>query len=371
MPLKIKTFDVALFIAPIIFMVTSVAVIYSLVFQTTDESLAYKQGIIAMIGMALMAITCFADYRFFKSTSWMFYLLGMALLIIANVAGRVAGGAQSWLSLGFFQLQPSELSKVFLIFSLSAFFSNKIGQLRWKDIFISVLILTPMLGLILTEPDFGSGLVVVFIYLVLLFSTKPSKSKMVMIIGLVGAISMIILLSSMNIAPFKSLLRDYQRERIVTFFQPDLDPYGSGYNVRQAQISVGSGGLLGKGLGRGSQSQLQFLPEPHTDFIFAGISESFGFLGAGIFLILYFYLILRILSIAFVAQENFGMLVCLGAAAMFIFQVLINIGMNLGLAPITGITLPFLSYGGTSLIISLFMIGIVQSIFIRHKKISF
>lgn len=371
MPIKIKTFDIALFIAPIVFVVTSVAVIYSLVFQTADESLAYKQGVIAVIGLIFMAITCFADYRFFKSTNWIFYLVGIILLVLANIAGRVAGGSQSWLSLGFFQLQPSELAKVFLIFSLSSYFSNKIGQLTWKNILVSLLIVAPMLGLIMTEPDFGSALVVVFIYLVLLFSTKPSKSKILVISGFMVALAIIILMSAMNISPFKSLLRDYQRERIITFFEPGLDPYGSGYNVRQAQISVGSGGLLGKGLGRGSQSQLQFLPEPHTDFIFAGISESFGFLGAAIFLLLYFYLISRILSIAFIAQENYGMLVCLGTAGMFIFQVVINVGMNLGLAPVTGITLPLLSYGGTSLIISLFMIGIVQSIFIRHKKISF
>lgn len=371
MPTKIKTFDITLFIIPIIFLVTSVAVIYSLVFGTADSSLAFKQGIIALIGLIIMSVVCFADYRFLKSTSWVFYLIGIILLIFVNFFGKVAGGAQNWLTLGFFQLQPSEVIKMILIFSLASLFSSHVGKLRWKDIIWSLIILLPILALILKEPDFGSALVIVFIYIVMLFVAKPSKAKMALFLGIFSLLIGILLLSALNISPFKGLLHQYQRERFITFFDPGSDPYGSGYNVRQAQISVGSGGLFGKGLGRGSQSQLQFLPEPHTDFIFAGISESFGFVGATVCLLLYFYLISRILSIAHLAQDNFGMFICLGTAAMLLFQVIINIGMNLGLAPVTGITLPLLSYGGTSVVVSLFMIGLVQSVFIRHKKISF
>ena len=166
-------------------------------------------------------------------------------------------------------------------------------------------------------------------------------------------------------------MQDYQRNRILTFVDPNLDPYGKGYNVKQAQITVGSGGILGKGVGRGSQSQLRFLPKPQTDFIFSGIAESFGFIGSVVLIGLYTYLIMRIVAIGNLARDNFGMLICFGVAAMFLFQVLVNVGMNLGLAPVTGIPLPFSSYGGSSLVAYLFLIGLVQSIFIRHKKISF
>ncbi|HOX41769.1 MAG TPA: FtsW/RodA/SpoVE family cell cycle protein, partial [bacterium] len=142
-------------------------------------------------------------------------------------------------------------------------------------------------------------------------------------------------------------------------------------NVKQAQIAIGSGGILGRGLGRGTQSQLQFLPEPHTDFIFAGIAESFGFVGALVVLLLYGFLMLKLYDCAHLAQDNFGTLVVMGAAAMFFVQIVINIGMNLGLMPVTGITLPLLSYGGTSVFVSFFALGMVESVFIRHKKISF
>jgi len=178
-------------------------------------------------------------------------------------------------------------------------------------------------------------------------------------------------LSSLKVYPFGGLLQDYQRNRILSFIDPNLDPYGRGYNVRQAQITAGSGGVFGKGLGHGSQSQLQFLPKPHTDFIFSGVAESFGFLGTMVFLLLYLYLIVRIINIGNLAKDNFGMLVCFAGAGMFLFQVLVNVGMNLGLAPVTGIPLPFASYGGSALIAYLFLIGLIESVYVRHKKISF
>ena len=371
MPIKIKTFDFSIIIPTIVFLAIGVAVIYSLVFSTVDEGLGLKQAGIGLIGLATMLLLSFVDYRFFRGTAWVFYILSLILLILVLLVGKTTNGAENWIDLKVFQLQPSELSKIFLIFSLGAFFSNKIGNLRWRDILISFLLVLPVLGLILAEPDVGTAMVIVFIYFVMLLIARPSKLQTGAIAISLFALISVGSLAYLNIKPFGQLIQDYQRQRIAVFLDPNLDPYGRGYNVKQAQITIGSGGITGKGLGKGSQSQLQFLPEAHTDFIFAGIAESFGFFGCFFLIFLYCYFIVRIVSIAQIALDNFGMFLGFGIASMFFFQALENIGMNLGLLPVTGIPLPFLSYGGTSLLVSFLAIGIMESVFIRHKKLSF
>lgn len=371
MPKKIKTFDILLPLIPILLLVLSISVIYSLVFNSSENDLSYKQGIFSIIGIGVMGGISFVDYRFFKSTSWIFYLLTIILLIYVDFFGIAAGGAMRWIDLGFFQLQPSELAKIFLIITLASFYAGKIDKIRWIDIIFALLIFLPTILLVLKEPDLGTGLVLSFVFVVLLFSAKPTKVQTVLISLTIFFAVAVLIMSTFNIAPFGRLLQDYQRSRILTFIDPDSDPYGRGYNVKQAQITVGSGGIYGKGLGHGSQSQLQFLPKPHTDFIFAGIAESFGFLGVVVILSFYAILTFKIISIGNIARDNFGMLVCFGSAAMLLFQIMVNVGMNLGLVPVTGIPLPFASYGGSALVAYLFLIGIIQSIFIRHKKISF
>lgn len=368
---KIKTFDIILPLIPVLLLVISVAVIYSLVFGTGEAGLAFKQGVSAIIGLALMAIISFFDYRIFRSTSWIFYLITMALLVYVDFFGHAAGGAMRWIDLGFFQLQPSELAKVFLILILASFYSSKIGKLTWKDIFVATIIFLPTLGLVLKEPDLGTGLVLVFIFIVLLYASKPNKVQTFVITMAIVTFAVVLVLSSLKVAPFTGLLQDYQRNRILTFIDPNLDPHGRGYNVRQAQIAAGSGGIFGKGLGHGTQSQLQYLPKPQTDFIFSGIAESFGFLGTMVYLSLFIFLIIRIINIGNIAKDNYGMLISYAAAGMLIFQIVVNVGMNLGLMPVTGIPLPFASYGGSAILAYLFLIGLVQSVYIRHKKISF
>lgn len=371
MPIKIKTYNIILFIIPVIFLMVSIAVIYSLVFGTADANLPLKQIISSAIGILIMVIVSFVDYRFFKVTSWIFYIATIFLLVFVDFFGKAAGGAMRWIDLGFFQLQPSELAKGFIIIVLASFFSTRIGNLKWRDIVASLLIISPPLALIAKEPDLGTTLVLCFIYIVMLYFAKPTKLQASIITTCIIITSLVIVMSALNFGPFGKLLKDYQRNRILTFIDPKLDPYGKGYNVRQAQITIGSGGIFGKGLGHGSQSQLQFLPKPQTDFIFAGISESFGFLGTAVFLGLFSYLIMEIVSVGHIARDNFGMLLAFGVIAMLVFQVSINVGMNLGLAPVTGIPLPFSSYGGSALIVYLFLIGLLQSIYARHKKITF
>jgi len=371
MALKVKTFDITVAVLPIIFMAVGISVIYSLVLGTNSEGMAIKQGVIALIGIGAMLAVSFSDYRFFRGISWITYLITVILLVLVNYFGKTTNGAMNWLDLGFFQLQPSELAKIFLTISLSSYFAPLIGKVKWSHIFYSLLLLAVPLVLVLKEPDLGTAVVIMFIYITILLLAKLSFSKIAIIFSIIAAVFTIGILAYLNVKPFGAILHDYQRDRITVFLKPDSDPYGRGYNVTQAKITVGSGGIIGNGLGKGTQSQLQFLPEPHTDFIFAGIAESYGFLGSFVLLGLYCYFIIRIIEIGSLARDNFGMLIVSGIAAMFFCQVLISVGMNLGLLPVTGIPLPFLSSGGTSLLISLFAVGLVESIYIRHKKISF
>ena len=371
MALKVKTFDLSIAIIPIIFLAVGISVIYSLVLGTNNDGLATKQAVIALIGLAVMFFVSFSDYRFFRGISWITYLISLVLLVLVNYFGKTTNGAMNWLDLKVFQLQPSELAKIFLIISLASYFAPIMGKIRWRNILMSLLLIAPPLALVLKEPDFGTAVVIVFAYIVILLLSKPSASKVIIISSIIAVVFATIVLAYLNVKPLDKIFHDYQRKRIEVFLNPDIDPYGQGYNVKQAQITVGSGGIIGRGLGKGSQSQLQFLPEPHTDFIFAGIAESYGFLGTFVLLGLYCFFIIRLIDIGAMARDNFGMLMVLGISAMFFCQVLISAGMSLGLLPVTGIPLPFLSYGGTSLLVSLFSVGLVQSVYIRHKKISF
>lgn len=365
---KFRYIDLVLIIIPIILVALSVALIYSLVFSSDDKALAFRQIIFVLIGLAAMVSFILIDYRSLRSLWWVFYLISIFLLIIVDLFGQVSGGAMRWINLGFFQLQPSEIAKMSLIIALAAFFSGRVGKLQIKDyVWSLILFIIPFL-LILKEPDLGTGMVVAFIYFVLIFYTRPSKVQFASIVILSLSFLSVFVLSVFNVGFFGKLIQPYQRERIETFLNPEKDPYGQGYNVRQAQITIGSGGLFGRGLGQGSQSQLKFLPKPHTDFIFAGVGEALGFVGSALVIILYGFLVFRILSIASYSEDNFGMLVSAGTAAMFLFQVIVNIGMNLGLAPVTGIPLPFLSSGGTSMVVSYAMLGIVQSVYIKYRQ---
>lgn len=366
---KLYSIDFSLYLIPIILSALSVALIYSLVFSTEDAELALKQGMFALLGIGSMVVFSLIDYRSLRSIWWVFYSISIVLLGIVDLFGMAAGGAMRWIDLGFFQLQPSEIAKLGVIISLAFFFSTRIGRLSLKDYIWSFLMVVLPLVLIMKEPDLGTALVVIFIYLASLVVSKPSTKQIVIISLTLAMIFSIFMLSVYKIGPFQGLLKDYQRKRIFIFVDPNLDPLKDGYNVRQAQIAIGSGGLLGKGLGRGSQSQSKFLPKAHTDFIFAGAGEALGFVGSGILVLMYIYLVTKLYSVAKVARDSFGMLLAIGVGAMIFFQAVINIGMNLGLAPATGIPLPFLSNGGTAMIIYFALIGIVQSIYIRHKRL--
>lgn len=368
---KLRSLDFPLFITSILLTFAGIAVIYSLVFAESESNLALKQLIFFAVGLIIMLAIANFDYRIFSGASWYFYLGVIALLVIVDFFGKTTGGATRWIDLKIFQLQPSEFYKFVSIIFIAAFLSRRIGRIRIADIIYMFLMLLPPLFLILIEPDLGTALVIIFSWFVMIIFSKLSTKQYIFIFGSLAALVAIFLLSVYKIEPFAPFLKDYQRDRIETFINPSRDLYGKGYNVAQAQITIGSGGIFGRGLGHGSQSQLQFLPKPETDFIFSGFSEAFGLVGDLILFAAFLYLLIRTIDIARVAKDNFGYLLAVGTGATFAFQIIVNIAMNVGFAPVTGIPLPFISAGGSSLITSFALIGILESIYIHRKKITF
>ncbi|PIU24342.1 rod shape-determining protein RodA [Candidatus Berkelbacteria bacterium CG08_land_8_20_14_0_20_39_8] len=368
---KLRSLDLPLLIVSILLAFTGIAVIYSLVFTEIESNLALKQLVFFLIGLLIVFILANFDYRILSGTSWYLYLGVIALLIVVDLFGKTTGGATRWIDLKVFQLQPSEFYKFVSVIFMSSFLSRRIGRIRAIDILYMTIMVIPPLFLILVEPDLGTALVIIFSWFALIFFTRLSAKQYIFIFTTLAIILSVFFLSVYKIKPFAPLLKDYQRSRIETFINPSKDLYGKGYNVAQAQIAIGSGGIFGHGLSRGSQSQLKFLPKPETDFIFSGYSEAFGLIGDLLLFAALIYLLIRTVDIAKTAKDNFGYLLAVGTGATFGFQIIINIAMNLGLAPVTGIPLPFISAGGSSLITSFVLIGILESIYIHRKKISF
>jgi rod shape determining protein RodA len=297
--------------------------------------------------------------------------LGIVGLAAVMIFGHSDFGAQRWIDVGFFQLQPSEPMKLLVIAWLALVLSRPLRQVSYGQFFICLAILGLPALAVLAQPDLGTGLLIFFSGLGVMAHAHLRRSQrwwlVVMLIGLVA----IATLSFKGVHPFNSLLKDYQKDRLVSFINPEADRSGSGYNILQSIIAVGSGGTTGRGLGQGSQSQLNFLPVAHADFIFAGISEAWGFVGATGIIVLLGVIVFRVLQAARLAAGEFEMLICLGCAILLLLETFINIGMNIGLMPVTGVPLPFLSYGGTTMLTNALLIGIVESIIIRHKRLTF
>lgn len=362
-PLKIQglsSIDWWLFVLPILLVGIGIAAITSLTYGTERMSLAINQSIIAGIGFVLMIVFARIDYRGWRSTSGLLYLLGLILLVVVAVSGVSVFGARRWLDLGIFQLQPSEIWKFILVVVFAKWFAER-RDFFLKDYLQLLMLVALPLGLVLFQPDFGTTFVLAVLMLSLLYHSTASKK---ILLGLVlGALLMIPL--------GWQFLADYQQQRVLTFLNPSADPYGAGYNVLQALIAVGSGGVAGQGLGQGSQSQLQFLPVAHTDFIFAGVAEATGFIGSLALILIFLFFTLRVLRVAEVAKDRFGRYLAIGFATLLLVQFFVNIGMNQALMPVTGIPLPFVSHGGTALLVNLMFVGLMQSIYLRHKKITF
>ena len=345
-------FDAILFSGVTILAAISLLIIYS--FSSGENNYLgiaffYKQLTAVVIGLLGMLFFAIYDYRvFLKFSSWL-YFFAILLLVWVMLFGENIRGTTGWINFGLFNFQPVELVKVILIIFLASFFTKKKREFGVKTRIIASLVLIAIpVFLILKQPDLGSALIIIFVWLGMTLASKIGKKNVLFII-LLG-----ILVSFMG----AYLLKDYQTERLRNFVDPFRDPKGSGYNVIQSMIAIGSGGVWGKGLGHGSQSQLNFLPEKHTDFIFAALAEELGFLGSAFVLGIFILIFYRLKEIARHSRDNFGYLIVVGTMVLVFSQSFINIGMNMGIAPVTGVPLPFLSYGGSA-IISIFMLFVV------------
>lgn len=307
--------------------------------------------VIALVGMCLAAIP---DYRFLRtgSASFLLYVVTVGLLALVLVIGEVTLGAQSRFDLGFFSLQPSDPAKLALIIVLAKYFSKRhIEIAHFKHILVSGLYAAIIFILVFIQPDFGSAIIIFGIWLGLVLVSGISLRHLALV-GILGAV-IVGLLWSFG-------FQEYQKERILTFLNPLADIQGAGYNAYQSTIAVGSGQIFGKGVGYGTQSKLQFLPEYETDFIFAAFAEEWGIVGVVTLFSLFGVVLWRILRHALASSANFERLFCAGVAVLFISHFFVHIGMNIGLLPVTGTTIPFLSYGGSHLVTEFIGLGIIM-----------
>ena len=357
---KLKSIDWILLLCILIVGLISFFSMYStdggeILFYTKNHILRFS------IFFSMMLVISFINIKFWHSISYLFYLVVLGLLVAASLYGVTASGSQRWINLYFINLQPSELMKIAIIACFAKYYHRmQITQVnKFVNILFPFVILVIPIFLVITQPDLGTSILIALSGLMVLWLAGINLKFFVY--------SSLLLIIS---APFViSFLKPYQKLRILTFFNPDKDPLGAGYQIIQSKIAVGSGGLYGKGFLKGTQGYLEFLPEKHTDFIFTLFSEEFGFVGSLILLIIYAVMIYRIVSIGFQSRNFFGRLFCFGfASAIFIF-ISVNMCMVLGLLPIVGSPLPIMSYGGSSMLATMLGFGIVMSTKIYQRQL--
>lgn len=326
------------------------------------STLVAKQLIFFLINVALVIGIQFMDYHKLKDWANGIYIVTIMLLLAVIFVGTSALGAQRWIQLGPITLQPSEFSKLLMIICMAKMLESRYNKLdTFKSLVVPILYVGIPILLVFMQPDLGTSLVYIAIFVGMLF-VSGIRLRLVRIIATVGVLLM-------PLAWF--VLKDYQKQRILVFMNPDIDPFGSGYHIIQSKIAIGSGTIFGKGLFNGTQSQLNFLPENHTDFIFSVIGEELGFIGCIFVLILLFMLIYRSIKVAYSCNDRFGMLLATGIGSMLCFEVLVNVGMTMGIMPVTGIPLPFISYGVSALTTNMISVGILLNISMQRKKYIF
>lgn len=328
-------------------------------YSLTESSYTVRQMYWVLIGMFLVVLVCSIDYHLFEDIAYWMYGIVAVLLLAVLVIGKSTMGATRWLNLGFISFQPSELMKIVIIMVYARYFSNLplSGAMNLKELVNPFLLLALPAVLIMKQPDLGTAILVVLIaFSMMLYVGVRLRTVVSLVLAAVPAVFL----------GWRYYLRDYQKLRVLNFLSPERDPLGSGYHIIQSKIAVGSGGLTGKGFMQGTQTQLRFLPEQHTDFAFSVFSEEWGFAGCLVMLVLYFTLALWGLNIARRCNDHFGGLMAVGVTAMIFWHIIINIGMVIGLFPVVGVPLPLFSYGGTSMITSMIGFGILLNIRMRR-----
>ena len=362
----IAGYDWLLFIVLLLILAMGVLSVYSATYASTTPSvrtpLYVKQIYWIIIGWVAFLLMAWIDYHEIVRFAYPIYGVTVLLLALVLLVGRVGMGAQRWISIGTFSFQPSELAKLSILLALAKFFSDYYPRkgLNLRQLFVpGAILLVPML-LILKQPDLGTALSVSSIFLAMVF-----------VLGLRSKFFIYFSLFSAMLFPFVwqffwSHLKDYQKGRLLTFVNPTNDPSGTGYHITQSKIAIGSGGLFGKGLYGGTQSQLKFLPESHTDFIFSVFAEQWGFIGILVLFILFLFLVLWGIEIAYKSKDPLGSLIAVGVIGLLSFYFLVNVGMTLGVMPVVGVPLPLMSYGGTAMVTTMGLLGLLLNVKLRR-----
>jgi len=357
---KVKNLDFILLFCLIILSIVSVLVMYS----TDGGQVLYhtKSHFIKLLTFfSLMIVISFFNIRLWHITSYFIYFIIILLLIWVSIYGIKVSGSQRWINLYFIVLQPSELMKIGIILCLAKYYHRlKIDKINsFTSIFVALSIIVVPIILVISQPDLGTSVLIALSGLIILWlAGVKMKYFFISFVSFLISLPFII-----------SFLKPYQKLRILTFLDPDRDPLGSGYQIIQSKIAIGSGGLNGKGFLKGTQSYLEFLPEKHTDFIFTLFSEEFGFIGSIFLLLIYSIIIIRIIRIGAISRSDFAKFFCFGFAFAIFIYIIVNLCMVLGLLPIVGSPLPIMSYGGSSMLATMIGFGIVLSAKINHKQI--
>ena len=335
-------------------MALSLSALYSLFYSSPEIKIFYHQATYIILGLSFALLVSRYDYRVLRRGILWLFLVTLALMSLVLVYGAEINGTTGWLRFNFLSFQPVEIAKITIILVLAAFLSHYHNLLySWKVLAISLLIPMPFAILTMMQPDLGSTIALFGIWMGFILASSVTKTRKLAII----AVGIIIATSG-----WFFFLKDYQKARLSTFLNPESDRLGIGYNTLQSITAIGSGGILGRGLGYGSQSQLHFLPEAHSDFIFAVLAEEAGWLGIIIFFTISGLFYFSIINTAEKSRDNFGYFISIGIFWFFFIHFVLNVGMNLGILPVIGLPLPFLSAGGTNLFVSFLCIGILQSI---------
>ncbi len=330
--------------------------------QGAEAQFWKQQALWAGIGTVCCVVAYFVHYRVLERFAYSAYAANILLLLAVLIVGKSVNGAKRWLGFGPLSIQPSEFMKITIAWTLAKFFHD--DQFResydLKSLLIPILLVIIPVLLVMAQPDLGTAMIIIAVSVSIILFVKVSP-RLLLTVGLGLAIALPV--------AYKFVLKDYQRQRIITFINPQSDPRGAGYNSIQSMIAVGSGQILGKGYKKGTQSQLNFLPEHHTDFIFSVFSEEHGFVGFLVLLVLYLILLANALKIAYGSNDKFGMLFAFGMCALFFWHVFINMGMTTGIMPIVGVPLPFMSYGGSFMLACMLAVTILTNI--ANKKSMF
>ena len=376
-----RHFDVWLLAVVALLTIAGVAMIRSAIAnnpELVELNVVGRQAVFGLVSLVLLLATAAIDYRVWSALSRPIYVFNLLFLALIPIAGVVGFGSARWFQLATLTIQPSELAKILMIIVLANFLArnrDRIYELR--TILKSFALVAVPAALILIQPDLSTAIVLLVIWLALVWAAGARMSKLAILVAVLLLVAIVVtpLLVDYIVQGYPAgedffFFRNYQMTRVVNFLFPNPEErFGATYNVEQALISIGSGGLLGQGYGNGTQVQLRFLKVRHTDFIFSSMSQEFGFVGATIFLLLIMFVIFRCLRAARMARDEYGSLICYGVAILLLFQASFNVGMNLRLLPVSGLPLPFLSQGGSSLLTILLGIGLVESVMLRHKRI--